>query len=310
MSSGFWTASKKGVRNWKPKRSTVLRSLRDQHKGRLSFIPFARQPLHRLRNPAEYDELHEILSMHQCYVGTMNARDGKWPAKQVEARYKVSLPAVPVRELYKLCGGLPAFLKVAYEALASGALEQNQSPEEWHKQMLGNPAFQRFAQEIWDDHEPHEQAAMRSFAVQIKDYAMPAAVEKYLLDMDILRMSYNEDTVEFFSPLFADFVKQQGGDTSGLIIRGDHVYHNGLPVDLPRLLFRLLQYLYEREGEICPKEALLRHVYPGEVEYNANFDRLSGLLRRLRKQVELTEGHEYIQTVHGQGYRFVQFPQE
>ncbi|MEM7131679.1 MAG: winged helix-turn-helix domain-containing protein [Chloroflexota bacterium] len=288
-----------------------LRSLRDQHKDRVSFIPFTRKPLSRLRNPAEYDEFHEILSMHECYVGSMNERDGQWPARQVEQRYKVSLPPVPVQELYKLCGGLPAFLKVADTALAAGDLDPKHSPQEWHKQLIGIQAFQRFAQEIWDSYEPSEQAAMRSLALHPKEYTLPPEVERYLMQMGILRESYNGDTVEFFSPLFADFVEQQSSHEKGITMRGEEVYRDGMLIQLARQEFALFKYLYEREGTVCERIDIIKHIWPDDGAWDENDERLPALIRRLRARLNPKDSsHQYIENVRGRGYKFVQHPQD
>ena len=220
---------------------------------------------------------------------------------------------MPVRELYALCGGLPAFLKVVYEALASGELEVSQPPEAWRKQIVARPDFQRFAQEIWDNYQSNEQAAMRGLALRPQNHVMPPEVEKYLLQMGILRESYNGDTVEFFSRLFADFVGHQASDEKGITIHGAEVYRDGLRVALAKQEFMLFKYLNEREGTVCAKLDLIKHIWSDDEEYDEMYDesdeRLPALVRRLRARIDKDPSHQYIENIRGRGYKFVQFLQ-
>ena len=288
-----------------------LRSLRDQYKDRLSLIAFTRYPLARLRNPAEYDELHEIMIMNTCYVGPMNWRDGQWPAAQTMNRYQKSLPAVAIQEIYKLCGGLPAFLKIAYTALAAEDLAANESPDQWRRKIRAIPAFQRNCQEIWDSYTPVEQAALRVLALQPDQGPIPPEVASYLQQMGILQKSYNGETLELFSPLFADFIRGQTEGERGLAVRDNMVYRNGMPLPAPltRQEFDLLSYLYKRENCVCEREELSKHLWPDDVMVVESEERLNGLIRRLRRKIEVDNGHKYIENIRGRGYKFVQASQ-
>jgi energy-coupling factor transporter ATP-binding protein EcfA2 len=70
----------------------------------------------------------------------------------------------------------------------------------------------------------------------------------------------------------------------------------------------LLEYLKTHAGEICPKDDLIRAVWPEDkvFERGVRDDSLAQLVRRLREKVETDASHpSKVQTVAGRGYRFV-----
>jgi len=283
-----------------------LRNLRDQHKDRLSFIAFSRHSLSRLRAPSEYDEFHEIMIMHTCFVGPMNWRDGQWAVKQVEKRYQTSLHEVATKEVYDLCGGLPTFLKISYSALAAGEFVSGERSKEWAAKIQKIPAFQRSCQEIWDSYNANEQAAMRNLALNSTNYTISPKIREYLSNMGLLKTSYNGEAVELFSTLFAEFVRQQNDAEVGIVIRGGEAYCNGLLLELTKREFTLLQYCSSRVGEVCTKEKILQAVWPGEEHYEPDDERLSSAIKHVRAKIKEVDSHQYIANVRGRGFKFVQ----
>jgi DNA-binding response OmpR family regulator len=116
-----------------------------------------------------------------------------------------------------------------------------------------------------------------------------------------------------FSPLFADFVRQQAPPSaSGTVIRGSPpmVQIDGRRIEgLTGLEFELLCYLYEHRGQVCTKDELIENVY------RQQYDRMAGgvtdealqtLISRLRNKIEPDRRPRYIVTVRGEGYKFVE----
>lgn len=288
-----------------------LRNLRDQFKDRLSYVTFTRCPLARLRNPAEFDEFHELMVMHTCWIGPMNALDGRWVAQQVETRYRKALPEGAQQLLFALCGGLPAFLKVAYSALASGELSERDNALQLQRKLLALPAFQRNCQEIWQSCTAEEQATLRLLAAQGSGARVRKTETHYLQQMGWL-VPTPEGAPTIFAPVFADYIGHLHEPANdGIVIRNGAVYQDGVPLvsDLTALEYRLLEYLCRHAGEkVCTKEELDGYLWPEETN-SGGTERLTQLVKRLRKKIgddEKAERDRYIRVVHGRGYQFVQ----
>lgn len=284
-----------------------LRNLRDHFKDQLSYIAFTRHPLPRLRNPTEYDEFYELMSRHTCWVGPMDVDDGQWVADQVMKRYGLTLPAAAVAELFELCGGLPAFLKDAYSALAEGLLPLEATSTEWQRILLSLPGLQRNCKELWQSLSAEEQAILAALAFEDSSAQNSDRVKSYLQPIGLLTPTASGGSAAIFAQLFAEFVRSQPR-TQGVTIRGGLVFRDGLPLpkdkQLARLEFRLLEYLLRNESEICSKDALLNHLFP-EDEEGSSDERLTQLVRRLRHKID-TKEWPYIKTIFGRGYQLVQ----
>ena len=73
--------------------------------------------------------------------------------------------------------------------------------------------------------------------------------------------------------------------------------------------FRLLQALYERPGEVVPRDDLIRAVW-GEEAVGVSAQALDALVRRLRERLaEADPDHAYIVSVRGHGLRLDNPPQ-
>ena len=84
------------------------------------------------------------------------------------------------------------------------------------------------------------------------------------------------------------------------------VRKNGEVLVLSRLQYTLLDYLYERQGAVCPADELIRVVYGEEVlPIEASADkRFERLIARLREKIEDDPSNPaHLLTVPGRGYR-------
>jgi DNA-binding winged helix-turn-helix (wHTH) protein len=294
-------------RRLEPETLSSLRSLRDQLKGRVSYIVFTRFPLAHLRNPAEFDEFHEIMVTHTCWVGPMTPRDAYWIARQMAERHQTHFDEERVAQLVALTGGWPALLKAACTALATGLLAPQESLQTWSERLLQQPVFQRICQEIWDDVSSAEQTVLRSLATG-GNYRGLNAQTVADLEKSGLVIRHPSTKMQLFSPLFVAFVRQQAYAPARIILdpHTGKVFLSDRLVEFTALEHRLLAYLLAHEGQICTKDSLIAHVWPDEVD-GMRDDSLAQLVRRLRDKIEFeTATHTYLQTVHGRGYHFVQ----
>lgn len=299
-----------------------LRNLRDQFKDRLTYVAFSRAPLARLRNPTTYDEFHEIMVMHTCWVGAMAANDGLWVAEQVRTRYAkagITLPPAAVERLFTICGGWPALLKVAYTALAEGDLPLQDDEGAWQTKLLANPAFLQNCKEIWVSCAVDEQAVLRLLAEHGEQAKVRQVDLRYLQQLGLIMLDRN-NMPTIFAPVFAEFVRRQHAHAeTGIRIEKGIAYKDGVPLPeaLADLEFRLLTYFCRHAGEeVCLREAIDRYLWPDEPDLmnegtGKEWERLRAVVTRLRTKIGDARRETpwtYIRTVHGRGYKFVQPP--
>lgn len=292
-----------------------LRNLRDHHRlrGRVAYLLFTRQPLARLRNPAEFDEFHEIVVANTCWVGPMVERDCHWVARQMADRHQTAFTAEAVAQLIQVTGGLPAFLKAACTALATGQLAANATSQEWAAQLLAQPLFRRNCQELWQDCSAAERTLLTALALWGDSRGLDRSTLAELVTNGLVQRQPGGEQWQLFAPIFTLFVKeQQPGGQRGLALdaKSGVVLRDGAPlaVELTPLEQRLLSYFLLHPVEICDKTPLIAHIWPDEkVEQGIRDDSLAQLVKRLREKVEADyTAHTFIQTVRGRGYRFVQ----
>ncbi|MCB0194906.1 MAG: winged helix-turn-helix transcriptional regulator [Anaerolineae bacterium] len=290
-----------------------LRSLRDQFKGRLCYVVFTRHPLARLRNPSEIDEFHEIVAANTCRIGPMVERDALWVTHQMAERLNTTFSQIEIEYLFAVTGGLPAFLKLGCLALAEGAISEEQSRAEWTECLLARPEFKRNCQEIWDDLLPEEEMVLVALVSGADERQVDQDTADYLEQAGLLTRSASEAKLHIFSPIFEQFIRQQRGGAPGMLElhpKTRSVLRDGVPleIELTPSEDRLLAFFLEHSGELCSKDALVRSVWADDEVYEGvQDDRLAQLIRRLRQKIEPDANKPtYIQTVRGQGYRFVQ----
>jgi hypothetical protein len=91
-----------------------------------------------------------------------------------------------------------------------------------------------------------------------------------------------------------------------LDLRSRRVWVNEITVDPPlsALQFHVLQVLYERQGQVVPREQLVSASWGEEQAIGVSDQALDALLRRLRDRIaEIDPGRTYIVTVRGHGIR-------
>lgn len=82
------------------------------------------------------------------------------------------------------------------------------------------------------------------------------------------------------------------------------VTRNSLPVELSALEFKLLQYLIEKKGEVVSRDSLLDAVWGYDAMPSTRT--VDVHIAWLRQKLEENPRHpQYIQTVHGMGYKFL-----
>jgi hypothetical protein len=84
------------------------------------------------------------------------------------------------------------------------------------------------------------------------------------------------------------------------------VFVNGHELDPPLSIaqYRLLELLFERAGEVIPRDTVVNAVWPEEEATGISEQAIDALVRRLRERLaEIDPDHAYIVTVRGHGFR-------
>lgn len=73
---------------------------------------------------------------------------------------------------------------------------------------------------------------------------------------------------------------------------------------LSSLQFKLLAYLYKKEGNVVSRQEIIHNVWGEQEAAGVSDQALDALIRRLRERLsELDPDHEYIVTIRSQGFR-------
>ncbi|MBI3762411.1 MAG: FHA domain-containing protein [Chloroflexi bacterium] len=85
-----------------------------------------------------------------------------------------------------------------------------------------------------------------------------------------------------------------------------HVQNKTLDPPLSAQLFSLLSLLFEHPGEVVTKDQIAGHVWPDAMG-GVTDQMIDTLVARLRRRLaEVAQDHEYIVTIRGRGFKFVQ----
>lgn len=100
---------------------------------------------------------------------------------------------------------------------------------------------------------------------------------------------------------------EQPSSTGNLVLDVDQraVSISGMELDPPLSLaqFRLLQTLYEAEGAVVDRDAIVEAVWPGTDGIGVSEQAIDALVRRLRDRLAELDEYEYVVTVRGHGFR-------
>ena len=77
----------------------------------------------------------------------------------------------------------------------------------------------------------------------------------------------------------------------------------GVPVELTAYEYRLLEYLLLHAGKVVSKSTLTEHLYSEDMERDSNV--IEVFVRRLRSKLDPENRLNPIETLRGQGYRWV-----
>ncbi|OGO17774.1 MAG: hypothetical protein A2Z14_06875 [Chloroflexi bacterium RBG_16_48_8] len=265
-----------------------LRSLRDTHKYRLSFLLATRQPLESITSADKIREFEDLLISNQVWIRPLSEEDALWTIKRIEERLSLTFDENSTQILLSLSGHHPGLLKVLAATWSSG---DPTNPASWLKQS----AVSRECKLLWGD--------------------LPEASRNTIFDVpinnEILQNAGLVKNGQWFSPVFVAFIEGKTGLELRLDRSTGEVFRGGthLAVALTAKEFALLSYLLDNEGAICEKDTLILAVWPEDKVFVEGIrdDSLAQLVRRLRVKIEPDPSiPTFLQTIPGRGYRLLQ----
>jgi DNA-binding winged helix-turn-helix (wHTH) protein len=286
-----------------------LRSLRDAHKDRVSYLVAVSDDLSNLRNEiGEVERFAQLVSQNVCDVGPCNEADARQIIHYHASQRSLKLDEDDIVRLITLSGGHAGLLKVILRLLWSAPSSTRLAvlaPTLMNEQLV-----QTECRKLWDSLPENERLALRRLTDKV-------AIDRPTQERLKRRGLIHNDAVgssAIFSPLFADFVRRAAitSPASRVIIKRDtrEVEIDGRKVtNLTELEFEAFCYLYEHRGQVCTKDELIEHVYRLQHERmkgGVSDETLQTLISRLRDKIELDRGPRYVLTVRGEGYRFVE----
>lgn len=104
-------------------------------------------------------------------------------------------------------------------------------------------------------------------------------------------------------PLTFDPPGKQGSLIIDTAQREVTIHGQALDPPLSLAQFRLLELLYDADGAVCSRDAIIEVVWPGTEGIGVSEQAIDALVRRLRDRLNELDDYNYIVTVRGHGFR-------
>jgi DNA-binding response OmpR family regulator len=83
------------------------------------------------------------------------------------------------------------------------------------------------------------------------------------------------------------------------------VFINEEEIQLTKKEFDLLMFFLSNKNRVLTREAIAEHLWGEEIDMADSFDFIYTHIKNLRKKMLENEGHDYIHTIYGIGYKFL-----
>ncbi len=310
-----------------------IRGLRDSFRTTLSYIVGLRQELAAVRDPAEVGELFEILDIHRCWVGAMEAEDARWVIRQVEEGTGQRFAQADIERLIALSGGYPSLLRAASIWLTRNAASPPNKG--WTERLLAERSIQYRLEEIWERLSEEEKHAVTTLhrlhslltaqdtsREPTTDARIPTAAPSLdkplrgVLDhLAALGICQRDDCgYRIRIPLLASYIGLARGESDTVWLDGatGELHLGQTPLtSLTPLERDLLRFLVEHPQVLHTKTALILNAWPDDpYPLERSDDSVYQVIRGLRAKIEPDPSKpRYIITWRGAsgregGYRF------
>lgn len=281
-----------------------LRALRDAHKYDLEFALCLHQ-LPDLIKPGRRDKLSARILQNILMAGHYSAQDARVMIEQLSARRGVSLSPVAVSQIIRLSGRHAGLVQGIFNSLPG--LEQELPDEKMVSCLLDQPPALIECQRVWDRLSEMERKGLK----EVTQNFPPAPTVQQLLERKSLIQQHGRELV-VFSPLFAQFISclESSHQLSLSVDPVTHTVRIGSRVipKVSRLVFKLLDYLYEHVGEVCSRDKIIEAIYTSRE--GVSDEAVVSLVKQARALIEPDDGsYQFLLTVRGTGYKLMDVPQ-
>ena len=194
-----------------------LRAIRDDYKGRLTYITMLRREAAFVLSTAskerrDYEDLLDLIAKQVFAVGRFEGVDIDIFIKRLLLQGTRPLGPAEIQRLVAWAGGHAGLMKTLYGAVEKGSLDLLSS--NGLQQAQQRPDVRSDCQIIWDSLDKQEHAALMALAQQPKEAgASNVGVFKRLENKGLVMMALAG--YEFTSPLFTYFVARRAAATAG-----------------------------------------------------------------------------------------------
>jgi hypothetical protein len=292
-----------------------LRSIRDQHKHRISYLTFTREELFQLCSAPECEEFYELLSPNIVGLGPYNLYESRALLQQVSGRYGQILLDHVSHSLIELSGGHPGILKamavaVLRDAISLSAIKDDRVIETF----LTIEDVKTECSKLYHSLAEDEKRALRALTASRVEPEILGVMRKLKLKKLITKQG--ADLIPF-SPILTGYLAELGKSPEpALVIQAGPirinsdgevwVYRNPVAPSLTKKEFLLLRFFCLEPGRLSTRDEVIANVYQDEylAGNTVSDDALNALVRRLRERIEpLSNGRCRIATIRGRGYR-------
>lgn len=283
-----------------------LRALRDADRYGVCYVLMLRDRPERLRSPADSEGFYELISRSVLGLKPYERPDAQRVIAQLASRWSHDVSKDHETELLLLSGGHPGLLVALFDLLMRGG--ERPLGEDLVKWTLHQPQVLEECRKLWDGLAQDEQLALSRLTQGIG----VAYTIRELLELKGLVVSDEPDAARFFSPVFREYVLNQGTLSERTLWLDEGaavVWVEGHRIaDLSPLEFELLRLLNRHLDQVCSRDEITTALYPGE-KNDGSDNRIDSLVRHLRKAIEPLPDHpRYLLTVRGRGYKLVDSP--
>lgn len=278
----------------------ALRALRDDNKYNLMYITATQRELPRLRNADERCEaFEELTTLNTIWLGAYTKADARYALQRLASRHKVVLNEKQMRSILQSAGGHPGLIRAIFLAMQDQPINTPGS-------LLTDKRVQEECRRIWQSLAKDEHKALvllsRTNYIPNTDGVHELLRQKGLLGGEWA------DSNEVFSSVLSKYIYEEKpaiGNRIRLDRKKREVWVDERLVQaLPRLEYKLLEFMEARRGQVCSRNQIAQHLYPDEKLSGVSHNAIDSIVKRLRKHIEPDPKKPgFISTIHGIGFR-------